>query len=781
MKLFNLALANIRKGKSAAISLFILIMIATLLLNIGLMVITKMDTFYDDKVKQLHDPHVSIIMSSRDYKQAYSDFLEQRAGVEHFEMESIVFMPSTKIRYGNNDTDSASVLVNADREKYFSPLQFVERLDDSQRYDIYMPLSFKVSGGYKLGDSYTITYQDKAYTYRIAGFFEVTMLGMNNMGIIKYMLPSAAYEELSNQLGEEAAGVMMNASLKDSVQSTAVLSAFNKKFPQLSKEGAIPTYREGNIEFTKSSNGITINIIAMILVAFAAVVLLVSLIVIKSRVNDSIEDAIVNIGILKAVGYTSSQIVYSINLQFICITTIAGLVGTSISYLLIPVFGIVVSTMSGLLWINGFNPTVNLVSILIVVILVPLVTLLSSLQIRKLHPVTALRGGLTTHSFKKNFIPLEKSKGALQFMLACKTILMNRKQNVMITAIITAITFTSVFAIVLYYNVAVDNKAFIHLVGAETSNVSILVKTESDNKKLIEHLNQLDRVKKTSMLDLIATKVEGDKVYTNISDDFSKLDNQTVFEGRYPKYDNEIALSWVVANNHHKKIGDTVKVEVGNTAYEYLITGLSQSIGNIGQAAQLTLSGVKHMIPDYKQLSTKVYLQGVDNQSFIQAMKEQYGTVIQKITDVDEAINSSSDVYISAVFAVMVMIIVIAILVVVLLLYLVIKTMIIRRKKEFGILKAIGYTTLQLMNQIALSFVPIVIIGAAIGGVLGYFYTNAMLTVLLSSIGSHSVHFVVKGPLIFFLCVGLVVMAYLVSMLVARRIKRISAYGLIVE
>jgi|GEM_PF-4985172 len=45
----------------------------------------------------------------------------------------------------------------------------------------------------------------------------------------------------------------------------------------------------------------------------------------------------------------------------------------------------------------------------------------------------------------------------------------------------------------------------------------------------------------------------------------------------------------------------------------------------------------------------------------------------------------------------------------------------------------------------------------------------------------HVPSLVVKAPLIFFLCVGLVIMAYLVSMLVARRIKRISAYGLIIE
>ena len=129
----------------------------------------------------------------------------------------------------------------------------------------------------------------------------------------------------------------------------------------------------------------------------------------------------------------------------------------------------------------------------------------------------------------------------------------------------------------------------------------------------------------------------------------------------------------------------------------------------------------------------------------------------------------------------MVMIVAITVLVVVLILYLVIKTMILKRKREFGILKAIGYTTFQLMTQITLSFVPIVITGVLIGAVLGCLYTNSMLTMLLSGAGIHNVQFIVKLPLIVILCVGIIVLAYLVSMLVARRVKRISAYGLITE
>ena len=84
---------------------------------------------------------------------------------------------------------------------------------------------------------------------------------------------------------------------------------------------------------------------------------------------------------------------------------------------------------------------------------------------------------------------------------------------------------------------------------------------------------------------------------------------------------------------------------------------------------------------------------------------------IVETLDIDENIESQTGMYTAAVFAVMLMVLIITVLVVVMILYLVIKTMIIKRKKEFGVMKAIGYSTIQLMNQISISFLPVIITG----------------------------------------------------------------------
>ncbi|RIX60111.1 ABC transporter permease [Paenibacillus nanensis] len=782
MKIWHLTSANIRSGKSAAFSLFILIVIAALLLNVGLTVLTKMGAFFDEKSEQLDEPHIVIMTKQSNYKPDYRAYFDNRSEVKATEEEAIILMNSVKFRYGDNDVSLGAAFLNADADRTFGPIRTVEELEGpAQAGDIFVPLGFQSSAGYKLGDSFEMTYQGQTFSYRIKGFYETTMMGTPNMGIMKYFLPDASYRQLMESAGDSAAGMLISAGLHDTNQSSEVRQAFDKQFPDKSMDVNNPLFWQGDSELVKSVGSITINVVAMILVAFAAVIVLVSLMVIQFRVTNSIDDGIVNIGVLKALGYTSRQIIASTALQFTLISAVAAIVGAALSYGVLPVFGGIVTTLSGLIWQTKFDAGMNGASLLVVTLAVLAVTLIASARIRSLQPVTALRGGIRTHSFLRNRFPLDRATGGLQLLLACKAMIMNKKQNMMVAVIIAAITFASIFSVVLYYNVASDKTAFVHLVGAETSNVIVNAAPDADSGKLMADINKLEGVRKSVILDMTSMKLDGETVFTSISDDFAKLENQSVYEGRYPKYDNEIAVTWVVADMLGKEVGDTIVAEAGDASYTYLITGLSQSISNLGQAAYITIPGAQHIMPGYKGTSINVYLDGADNAGFMEQIKKRFGSQVGEVVDMDEMIDGQTSIYISAVFAVMVIVLLITILVVTLILYLVIKKMIVKRKKELGILKATGYTTFQLMRQIALSFVPVVIAGVLAGGVLGSLFTNSVLTLLLSGAGIHKVAFIVHLPLIALICVGLIGLSYGVSMLVSWGIRRISAYGLITE
>lgn len=780
VKLTNLAMANIRKSKSATVSLFIFILVAALLLNIGLMVITQLSTFIDQKADQLSDPHVTIVMEQENDHLAYVDFLTNYSGVKEVENEEVINI-STHFNFGNGELTNSVVIFNADEERNIGPLELIERLDTSSDYDIFLPYSFKTNGGYDLGDPFTIDYQNKDYEYRIAGFFETTMMGTNNIGVMKFMLPEVPYQALAAELDPQSKGLIISAVMEDKTQSSKVENDFIQYVKESPIDGTPLNIWSLSFELVKNVNTLTINIVATILVAFAVIIVLVSLIVIKFRVSNNIEDGMANIGVLKSIGYTSRQILSSIVLQYLLITLCGGIIGIALSYALMPLIGDIISTLSGLIWIQSFDMKVNLISISLVTMSVILVTLLSAFRVRTILPVAALRGGIQTHNFRKNRIPLEVTKGNLHFLLAIKSMLANAKQNVMIVLIITALTFATVFSVVLYYNIATDKTAFVNLFGSEPANVYIATQKDANTRELLQDIEKMDHVRKVNVFDLITTNIDDQVVYTNVTDHYHELENNVVYEGRQPKFENEISLSWVVSSQINKGIGDTVEVEYGNKTASYLVTGLSQSIGNLGQIASLTMEGMQQLQSDYAGSTLYVYLEGISSKDFIQDVKEQYGESIVETLDIDENIESQTSMYTAAVFAIMVMVLIITILVVVLILYLVIKTMITKRKQEFGIMKAIGYSTLQLMHQISISFLPVIVMGVVIGGVLGYLFTNPMLSILLSNAGIKRLEFMIHFPTILMICVGILILAYTVSMCVCRRIKKISAYHLLTE
>ncbi|RHW32101.1 ABC transporter permease [Lysinibacillus yapensis] len=773
-------MANIRKSKSATASLFIFILVAALLLNIGLMVITQINPFFDSKVEQLNDPHAAIMMHQESYDPTYCDFIANYPGVTETEAEKIIAMDIAKFKYGTGALSNSAIIFNADAERKIGPLNLIEKLNALSSEDIFVPYSFKTSGAYELGDPFTITYLDKDYSYRIGGFFETTMMGTNNMGVMKFMLPEDSFDELAEELDASSEGMILSAVLEDLTQSSQLEKEFMENYQQTIEETS--SYIWGlNVELVKSVNTLTINIVATLLVAFAIIIVLVSLIVIKYRISNSIEDGMTNIGVLKAIGYTSRQILSSMILQFSLIALCGSVGGIALSYVLMPFFGGIISTLSGLIWVQRFDLQTNLICIVIVAFCVLIVALLSAFRVKKILPVAALRGGIQTHNFKKNNLPLDKAKGGLHFLLAIKSLLANAKQNMMILLIISALTFASVFSLVLYYNIASDKSAFVDLFGAEPANVYIAVMPDEDPYKLLDDIEQMDAVRKVNLLDMIETKIDGQTVYTNVADNYSRLESNMVYEGRQPKHDNEISISWVVSDLIDKKIGDTVEVTYGNETKNYLVTGLSQSMSYSGTIAGLTMEGIRQLQSGYKGTTLYVYLDGITNKDFIERVQDDYGNRIVEAIDIDENIESQTGIYTAAVFAVVMMVLIITVLVVAMILYLVIKTMIIKRKKEFGILKALGFSTVQLMNQISISFLPVIVAGVIIGGLLGLYFTNPMLSVLLSTAGVKSLEFIIHPTIVLMICAGILILAYIVSMLVSGRIKKISAYGLITE
>jgi len=108
-------------------------------------------------------------------------------------------------------------------------------------------------------------------------------------------------------------------------------------------------------------------------------------------------------------------------------------------------------------------------------------------------------------------------------------------------------------------------------------------------------------------------------------------------------------------------------------------------------------------------------------------------------------------------------------------------TLLRRRKKDFGIQKALGFTTGQIILQTLLSLLPVILVGTGLGILAGVLLTNPLLGIMFAGLGIAKPLFVISPLLTALSAVGLVAISVLTVYLLSLKTRNISPQKLIVE
>ncbi len=103
-----------------------------------------------------------------------------------------------------------------------------------------------------------------------------------------------------------------------------------------------------------------------------------------------------------------------------------------------------------------------------------------------------------------------------------------------------------------------------------------------------------------------------------------------------------------------------------------------------------------------------------------------------------------------------------------------------KKKKEYGILKALGYKTSDLVLQTAISFMPSIIISVVLFSVVSYFLANPYMNLIMVNFEIMKSSFSI--PVLGVLLIGilLVLISFLFAIFESRRIKKIEPYKLLI-
>lgn len=777
-KISKLIQSNIRKDAKQTVSFFLIIVLATVLLYTGLMTFFGYQSLFESKVKELNTPNILAVIESQETEKI-NQCLEKVQGIQEYEYTDMIH--AVIINEVDGEDNVGDILFQ--RYSDFGVSDKPNMVEVSEKeYDnaIYLPLVCKYYWDSELDQEFSCQIGDEEYTFMIAGFYERMLTGGNGVYRYSMFVNDKDFERISQN--PEAHNNTAYFTMIDETEDDEVVSVRIAK--ELGKEN-ISTF---NITRTDGEFARTYlsDIISSVFIIFSLIVAAITLMVINFRISNSIEQDIRNIGVQKAIGYTSKQIRGAIVLQFAMVTTVAVALGIGFSYIVLPLVEGMIRTEAIVVWNYGIDFRCVGMTCGILIVSAIVVSLLSTKKIQVLQPVIALRQGLSNHNFKKNHFPLENSKGPIGCLLAWKSVFQSARQNILLVITMIVIGFAMEFILMFGYNVIFDDTRLMRLLSSNHENALVYLSDET----IMEEISEMEGVEKVYKYNSEMYAMAGDyQIYIESTEDFDDFRYTSIYEGRAPKHDNEIAIAGNVAKRLNVNVGDEIEITSGAYTEKFIIVGLTQTTSGAGWACYITEEArINRLHIPMNYTITCVSLTGGPGEAqidktddFIEELKDTYGEQIIGAYNTDFSLYSRDNSLLQLMKILIVVICALILLLIVLVIHLVMRTVVIRRQQEFGIEKAIGFTSGQIRRQLALETMSVSMVGNIVGVIVGSLFSNKLVTLLFQGFGVMQADFLVPETVGIVAVVGLAVFVYGITYFVSKSVKKISAYRLISE
>lgn len=835
-KIVRLSWANIKKHKLEAIALVILISICMLLVSSSLEGINGLKTIFPNMMKNTECYENYMLVTESSYDKEYENILSSDERVEKCAVSELLYSMSTNYLDAKGKEQALYMaFITRDNDEKFEKVRIEKALTDAELADIahpiYMPYGAEKSLNYKAGDKFDMVFGTKKFSFTIAGFYDTAFLDSTGGGL-KMIVSDEDYHVLESVLTKYVLLAFNDHQGKGGIKLYNEMQDAFEKYSCLDvKSESIGITYKG----IKSSVETTVDLLMKIMIAMAVIIIISVTVMIRFRIAGDIKDQIVSIGVLEALGYTSKNITFSYVIEYLIISAVGILMGIGGCLLLSPALFSINEVMSGHRIYSHLTLSPILLTAGGIILFVSAIAFIRANMVKKYPPVCAFRKGLGDHRFGKERLPLRDTKKSVHLRLAMKGFLNNFKQNIGLTVCITISAITIVFSFVMFsfFNDGMD--AIVKSAGMEMSNLRVELMNSADAYEFAAEVEQMPEVRKatpTSGLSQMIKLVDcNELMFPMAFRDFKDTENIFPIEGRFPEHDNELMITNMCSRSENINVGDSVTLDYLNVKRKYIVTGIVTCLTNGGINIYLTEDGMKRLIPTYTPNTVEVYLKdGVNAEDFRYRLTQEYGRSISDMSD-DESTGSSYEDRIKAeadrqiadlmasygvshieyaiqtgdtvikgnssgfmiksvmnildimntqlsgiaqaISVTTTLFMLISALVVMIILFILMESSVRRQRKELGIMKGMGYTSKELMFQLAFRIMPAALFSVIIGTLIGIAAVN-LITGYIGYIAINIPAVIVLDILLLLFCFGC---AYIG----ARKIKKISVYELMTE
>lgn len=834
MKIFRLSLFNLKRNKREAAAIVFLTFVTAFLMATFAVSITQISSAFDRCFEETGSADFILLFEDDKYRDIYRDILEEEYNVTDIRESSVLVGTGASI-ISKKGESTANNIIFADEstERKIENFKKLNALPDDEieklSHPIWLPQYFEITVGYVPGDTFTLVFGGRDYPFTIAGFYS-TGLYNSSRHMLKcvitdddMVLLSAVYEEYrliafdtEMEFSYEEYYEKCSARSNESVSSIVIL--FDKDTEKWSETNFL-------------------NVFLYMSVFLSVVTLICAVFLILHKISKDMEEQMVQIGVLEALGYTSREL----SCSYICEYILTGGIGAIIGGITAAAFSPVMDMLTRGMINRDVHTDVDILRILIVVIsIIALVTFFAlsrAARVKKFPPVVAFRKGIKSHHFGKNILPLEKMRHSINLRLAFKGIFSDLRSNIGSGICMIAAGVAVMFSVYTFDFFRGGYNGLLGVTGMEIPDINITMMSGVNGENFCDEMRKFPEVEKVLLTHAMLNKVEikgSNQNSTVISySDFSLTDNIHPKTGRFPEYDNEIMISAKREETENRHIGDNIILKGDVCEKSYMITGIVSAMNNDSMSVYMTEDGYRRIRPNDRPNTVEITLKNEEDRSvFMDKLTALYGASAKDtayeqsaqgsleerirakadekmavlisqygVTDIDYAIrigdtiisgNSSRFVIkdissmkdlaksqmesIAAVTKTFSFWAVIFIAVVVaVILGIIAASAVKRQRRELGIMKSMGYTSRDLMIQLTLRILPITIISSCIAAVLSVRVQRAFW------MAAFGVQIPESLPLMIGTATALVLYCLIVTYVSAGGIRKISVTELMTE
>lgn len=784
--MFLLVRSNLKKSRKTSFAFFLLLMATMLLSYTGSQLTEGFRRLYQEKAAETNSADFAAVLPRNfceRYQEEIAGFRQAEEEILVMETSDALLLRNMDIQAGNGEPVNGSWMIrDADREGTLSSLKIVEYMDQMPENGIYVPYVCRTFFGFGLGDMLTISSGEWEETFIIAGFTEDVLFGCRSN--IAFDLPQASFRSLQEKTGADCDAAVVMIKTEGSVSGLA--NRFSE-FVAGRSDGEM-FYNTSDINYAEASRSNNLNIYVAVMNAASFIGIAACFMVIWFHMRNTLDKDLKELGTLKAVGYGGGQIVMSYVLQFLFLGLAGGMAGIGLSQCIMPEVIKNIATDIGFVWNTAFLGRAAGRNLLAVLLVIGAVTLFLSRGIFRIRPVEAIQErGKVQPSGRKGGMAMESSPFPVNLSIIFKMISSERIKSILTGVVISVIMCVAGFAVILYVRLVNDEGGMLQVTGTEVYSVNVQPSRPEDAAEIAKEM-ETEGVRKVMLaVEPGSSRLLCDNgVYAalGVYSDYGALENPSLYAGRYPKHENETAISGNLAEALGKEIGDTIEVSqiFQEAAGEgtFLIVGLTQGTYTGGMDIYLTMEGLALVDPGAQWQTVHIYLEeGIDAEEYCSRLEERFLDRISYAGGFERVFYSQLAPIISSVSGVVSFIMAVMFLLVIIMGYFVTNSILLTHKRDFGIMKALGYSNGQIISQTVVTFMLYIAGGSLLGGIALYFGSNAVLAGLFRGMGVYRLTFRFPAVWIAVLVLCMEAAGCLTAFLSAWKVRKIVPCSLI--